>query len=81
MSILAGYTLAEAQALQAEVKNAINAIINGTAQSYKVGTREYTALSLKDLWKLLNDCNDTIVALTTATRRNKRVVRVVPRDL
>lgn len=81
MSILAGYTLEETQALQAEVKNAINAIINGTAQSYKVGTREYTALNLKDLWKLLNDCNDTIVSLTTATKRNKRVVRVVPRDL
>ena len=78
---MAGYTLPEAQALQAEVKNAINAIINGTAASYKVGTREYTALNLKDLWKMLNDCNDTIVSLTTATRRNKRVCRVVPRDL
>ena len=81
MAILAGYSLAEARALQTEIKMAITAIVNGTAQSYKVGTREYTALSLKELWKLLNDCNDTIAALTAQTTRNKGVVRVVPRDL
>lgn len=81
MAILAGYSLEEAQALQLEVKTAISAIVNGTAQSYKVGTREYTALSLKDLWKLLEDCNDTIVSLTTVVKRNRGVVRVVPRDL
>lgn len=81
MAILAGYSLAEVRALQTEIKTAITAIVNGTAQSYKVGTREYTALSLKELWKLLNDCNDTIAALTAATTRNKGVVRVVPRDL
>ncbi len=81
MSILAGYTLAEARALQSEVKTAIDAIVNGTAQSYKIGSREYTALSLKELWKLLNDCNDTIVSLTTQSKRNRSVVRVVPRDL
>ena len=81
MSILHGYTLEQARELQEEVKTAITAIVNGTAQSYKVGTREYTALSLKDLWKLLNDCNDTIASLTEASRRNRGVVRVVPRDL
>lgn len=81
MSILAGYSLEEAKELQNEVKAAIDAIVNGTAQSYKIGTREYTALSLKDLWKLLNDCNDTIAALTSAPKRNRGVVRVVPRDL
>lgn len=81
MSILAGYTVNEAKALQSEVKAAIDAIVNGTAQSYKIGSREYTALSLKDLWKLLNDCNDTIVALTSTSKRNRGVVRVVPRDL
>lgn len=81
MSILAGYTLAEAQALQSEIKAAIDAIVNGTAASYKIGSREYTALSLKELWKLLNDCNDTIVSLTTQSKRNRSVVRVVPRDL
>lgn len=81
MSILHGYSLADAQALQQEVKTAITAIVNGTAQSYKVGSREYTALSLKELWKLLNDCNDTITALTSQQRRNRNVVRVVPRDL
>lgn len=81
MAILSGYTLEEARALQAEVKTAISAIINGTAASYKVGSREYTALSLKELWKMLEDCNDTISSLTEKTGRNKHVVRVVPRDL
>lgn len=81
MAILAGYTLEEAKALQREVKNAVDSIVNGTAAAYKIGTREYTALNLKDLWKLLNDCNDTIAALMNAPKRNKGVVRVVPRDL
>lgn len=81
MAILRGYTLEEAQALQAKVKAAIDAIVNGTASSYKIGTREYTSLDLSDLWKMLNDCNDTIVALTTVPKRNRGVVRVVPRDL
>lgn len=81
MAILAGYSLAEARALQSEIKAAITAIVNGTAQSYKVGTREYTALSLKELWKLLNDCNDTVAALTSTSKRNKGAVIVIPRDL
>lgn len=81
MAILDGYTLERARDLQSKVQDAIDSIVTGTAKSYKIGTREYTSLNLDELWKMLKDCNDTIVALTTVPKRNRRVVRVVPRDL
>ncbi len=70
----------EAQELRTKTIDAIMSITDGTAKSYKVGSREYVALSLDDLKKLLKDADDTITYLMNPKKFNG-VVRVVPRDL
>ena len=80
MAIATIWTLEEAQQMVQELKAAYKGIINGTAKSYKIGTREYTALDLEELQKNLNYFGNIVEALSGKGRRN-RVVRVVPRDL
>lgn len=78
--ILKGWTIQEAQELRSKTIDAIMSITDGTAKSYKVGTREYVALSLDDLKKLLKDADDTISYLMNP-KKYKNVRRVIPRDL
>ena len=80
MGITTIWTLEEAQAMVTEVKTAIRSIVNGTAKSYKIGSREYTALDLDDLQSMLNYYGNVVESLQGNGRKN-RVVRVVPRDL
>ena len=49
MAVRVAYTLAEAQKMLGLVKEAHMELITGQAKSYKIGTREYTALDLDDL--------------------------------
>lgn len=80
MSVLFGMTIEEAVELRKKTLDAMLKIVDGTALSYKVGSREYVALSRKDLMGYLKDADDTIEYLNGNGKRN-RVVRVVPRDL
>lgn len=80
MSVTTAWTLPEAQEMVREIKNAIRSIVNGTAKSYKIGTREYTALDMDELERLLTRFSNIVEALSGNVRTN-RVVRVVPRDL
>lgn len=55
MSITTGWTLSEAKEMVNEIKAAIKSIVNGTAKSYRIGTREYTALDMKELERMLEN--------------------------
>ena len=61
-------------------KEAYEGIVNGQAKSYRIGTREYTALDLDDLKKEIEYFSNIVESLS-GTVRTKRVARVVPRDL
>lgn len=80
MGITTVWTLEEAQDMVKEIKEAIKSIVNGSAKSYKIGTREYTSLDLKELQSMLDYYGNVVESLSRNTRK-RRVVRVVPRDL
>lgn len=80
MSAASAYTLQEVQGMIAIIKEAIKSITEGTAKEYKIGSRSYTALDLKDLREQLTYYTNIQEVLSGAVRKN-RVVRVVPRDL
>jgi hypothetical protein len=72
--------LEEARSLLALYKEAEIALIDGQAQSYKVGTREFTALDLTWIQQRIRELAKTIEGLQ-GNLRTKRGVQVVPRDL
>jgi len=80
MAATTAYTLQEAKTMLELVKEAHKELITGQAKSYRIGTREYTALDLDDLMKQIEYFSNLVEALSGAVR-TKRVVRVVPRDL
>lgn len=80
MAVTTVWTLEEAQSMVSEIKTAIKSIVNGTAQAYKIGSREYTALNLDELNSMLTYFGNVVESLSGSVRTN-RVVRVVPRDL
>lgn len=80
MAVTTVWTLEEAQNMVAEIKTAIKSIVNGTAQAYTIGSREYTALNLPELNSMLTYFGNVVESLSGSVRTN-RVVRVVPRDL
>lgn len=80
MSIINAYTLTEARTMLELCKTALQELISGQAKSYRVGTREYTALDIDDLWREIEKFSNLVEALSGSTR-TKRVARVIPRDL
>lgn len=74
------WTLEEVRIILGKAKEAYISILGGTAKSYKIGSREYTALDLPELEKLIEKYGALENELTGQTRTN-RVVRIVPRDL
>lgn len=80
MAITYAYTLEEARERLALWKEAERALASGQAKAYRVGTREYTALDLRDIASRINYFANVVEALSGKVRTN-RVVRVVPRDL
>ena len=80
MALRYAYTLQEARSMLALCKEAHMQLITGQAKSYRIGTREYTALDLDDLMKQIEYFSDAVEALSGAAR-SKSVARVVPRDL
>lgn len=80
MAAINAYTLDEAQGMLNLCKQALKELINGQAKSYRVGTREFTALDLDDLKAEIIYFSNIVEALSGSVR-TKRVARVVPRDL
>ena len=80
MSITSAYTLAEAREILTLYKTAHKELITGQAKSYKIGTREFTALDLNEIERGIEKFSNIVEALT-GQARTKRVARVVPRDL
>ena len=80
MSITVAYTLEEAQQCLADAKQALQDTLAGQAKRYKIGTREYEALSLDALKRMIEYYANIVESLSGSTRTN-RVARVVPRDL
>ena len=80
MAALTAYTLAEAKEMLALCKQAYRDLVAGQAKSYRIGTREYTALDADDLMEQIVYFSNIVEALSGQVR-TRRVARVVPRDL
>jgi len=80
MSAITGYTLAEAREMLEQWKACEKALASGQAQSYRVGTREWTSIDLKEISARILYFSNLVEALSGQVR-TKRVTRVVPRDL
>lgn len=80
MAFISAYTLTEARSLLILYKEAEIALVDGQAKSYKIGTREFTALDLPVILQRIRELAKTIEGLE-GNMRTKRAVMVVPRDL
>lgn len=80
MAAISAYTLEEAQNMLGLCKEALRELVSGQAKSYKIGSREFTALDLNDLNKQIIYFSNLVEALSGSVRTT-RVARVVPRDL
>ena len=80
MAALNAYTLEEAREMLRLCKEALKELISGQAQSYRIGTREFTALDQDELRDDIVYFSNIIEALEGKVR-TKRVSRVIPRDL
>lgn len=74
------YTLEEAREYLELWKKCKKVLASGTAKSYRIGTREFTAFDLDEVDRQI-DKYATIVGQLSGTIRRSRVQRVVPRDL
>ena len=80
MSLKYAYSLTEAQGMLDLCKTALHDLISGQAQSYRIGTREFTALDVGELEKLIQKYSDMVEVLS-GKARSTQVARAVPRDL
>lgn len=80
MAYISPYTLDEARTLLAKYKEAEMALVDGQAQSYRIGSREFTALDLNLIQRRIRELAKTIAGMTNGAR-TKRAAMVVPRDL
>lgn len=80
MAAITAYTLAEAREMLGLCKQALKELVSGQAKSYRIGTREFTALDADELMDQIVYFSNLVEALSGAVR-TKRVARVVPRDL
>ena len=74
------YTLTEAQEMLKLCKVATKELLNGQAKSYRVGTRDFTALDIQDLLDLTKYYSNLVESLS-GNIRSGNVGRFVPRDL
>ena len=80
MAVQSAWTLTEARTMLSLTKEAYKELLTGQAHSYRIGTREFTALDLDELMKQIEYFSNVVESLS-GTVRTKRVARVVPRDL
>lgn len=80
MAATKAYTLTEARQMLALCKEALQELITGQAKHYRIGTREFTALSIDELKREIEYFSNLVEALSGGVRTGA-VARVVPRDL
>lgn len=74
------YTLEEVQKFQKEYKTAHYELISGQAKSYRIGSREFEAIDLDFIEKMIEKFAGYEAELT-GSRRSGRMQRVMIRDL
>ena len=74
-----GFTLVEAKTQLGLWKECAQEIASGTAKHYKIGSREYTALDIDEVYKMIKYFAG-IVDRLEGLARSTRVQVVVPRD-
>ena len=74
-----GFTLVEAKTQVGLWKECAQEIASGTAKHYKIGSREYTALDIDEVYKIIKYFAG-IVDKLEGLARSTRVQVVVPRD-
>ena len=74
-----GFTLVEAKTQLGLWKECAQEIASGTAKHYKIGSREYTALDIDQVYKIIKYFAG-IVDKLEGLARSTRVQVVVPRD-
>lgn len=74
-----GFTLVEAQEQLDLWKDCAKEIANGQAKRYRIGTREYEALDLPYVYKMIKYFSGLVDKLS-GSARSARVQVVVPRD-
>lgn len=80
MAVQSAWSLEEAKTMLTLCKEAHKELLTGQAKSYKIGTREFTALDLDELMRQIEYFSNVVESLSGSVR-TKRVARVVPRDL
>ena len=79
VTMIDGFTLAEAKEQLTLWKAAATEIAGGQAKHYRIGTREYTALDIDEVYRMIKYFAG-IVAKLSGEARSARVQVVVPRD-
>ena len=79
MGVSTAYTLAQAEELLEAWKACELALAKGQAKSYRIGTREFTSVDLKEIRSSIQFYSNVVEKLR-GTPRQKRVKRVVFRD-
>ena len=79
VAMIDGFTLVEAQTQLGLWKEAAQEIASGTAKHYRIGNREYTALDIDEVYKMIKYFAGLVDRLD-GSARNARVQVVVPRD-
>jgi len=79
VTMIDGFTLVEARTQLALWKEAAQEIASGTAKHYRIGNREYTALDIDEVYKMIKYFAG-IVDKLEGNARTARVQVVVPRD-
>ena len=78
-TMIDGFTLEEARTQLGLWKEAAQEIASGTAKHYRIGTREYTALDIDEVYRMIKYFARLVDKLS-GNARTARVQVVVPRD-
>lgn len=78
-AMIDGFTLVEAQEQLALWKDCAKELAGGQAKRYKIGTREFEALDIPYVYKMIKYFSGLVDKLSGAAR-HARVQVVVPRD-
>ena len=78
-TMIDGFTLVEAQTQLGLWKECAQEIASGTAKHYRIGNREYTAIDIDEVYRMIKYFAGLVDRLD-GSARNARVQVVVPRD-
>lgn len=79
VTMIDGFTLVEAQTQLGLWKECAQEIASGTAKHYRIGNREYTAIDIDEVYRMIKYFAGLVDRLD-GSARSVRVQVVVPRD-